>query len=91
MKSKPSKNRAASPDSNQGEGDKLSAQRFNDMQKSFVESPKGKDAIDHADQLSPKALQEAEAAERAGRSRAHGEDPAVTRDPTPSRSSNAQD
>ena len=62
MKSKSSKSRPAAPGGNQGEGDKRSADRFNDMQKRFVESPKGKDAIDHADQLNPSAQREAEAA-----------------------------
>jgi len=66
---------------NQGEGDKKSAERYNDMQKDFVNSEQGRDEIERAGQMNPGEQREAEAAEQEGKSRAKGEDPAVKRKP----------
>ncbi len=64
---------------NQGEGDKESARRFNEAEQSFVKSRRGEQAIAQAGDVDPDEVEELEQAERAGRARTRGEDPAVTR------------
>lgn len=64
---------------NQGEGDKASARRFNEAEQAFVQSEQGRQAIDQAGQEDEATQREDRAAEEAGRARAKGEDPAVTR------------
>lgn len=64
---------------NQGEGDKESARRFNEAEQNFVNSRHGERAIARAGDVDPAQAKELEQAERAGRARARGEDPAVTR------------
>ena len=67
---------------NQGEGDKQSAKRYNEAQQSFVHSSRGQAAIDEAGELTPEQVAEGKRAERAGKARAKGEDPAVRRQGT---------
>ncbi|MCC7121124.1 MAG: hypothetical protein IT493_06165 [Gammaproteobacteria bacterium] len=62
---------------NQGEGDKVSARRYNEAQKAFVQSSRGREAIADAGDLDATQAQEGEQAEAAGRARARGEDPAI--------------
>ena len=64
---------------NQGEGDKASAERFNQMEADFVQSERGQKAIKTAIDLDDDEKDALEAAEREGKARAKGEDPAVTR------------
>lgn len=61
---------------NQGEGDQASARRFNEAQQSFVKSRRGEQAVAQAGDAEPDEAQELK---QAGRARARGEDPAVTR------------
>jgi hypothetical protein len=64
---------------NQGEGDYEAARRYDEAQRRFVESGKVEKA---AEEAAPRDAAEAEALERAeeaGKSRSHGEDPAVQR------------
>ena len=65
---------------NQGEGDKISAERFNQMEKEFVQSDRGRKAIDKGVDVDDEERIELEEAERQGKARAKGEDPAVKRD-----------
>jgi hypothetical protein len=68
-----------SSDRNQGEGDKESARRYNEQQRAFVNSDEGQRAIEDAGEVAPEEEAALERAEEAGKSRAKGEDPAVTR------------
>jgi hypothetical protein len=63
----------------QGEGDYESARRFNRAERQFVESGKVEEAARRAAPRNAKEASELKAAERAGRSRAKGLDPADTR------------
>ena len=67
---------------NQGEGDKESAERFNRMETNFVQSERGRQAIETAGDVDDSEAESLAEAERQGKSRAKGEDPAVTRDGT---------
>lgn len=62
---------------NQGEGDRESAERYNEATRKFVESGRVEQAARDADGMDP---DEAAEAERAGRERAKEVDPAVQRD-----------
>ena len=64
---------------NQGEGDQASARRFNEAEQSFVKSRRGEQAVAQAGDAEPDEAQELKQADRAGRARARGEGPAVTR------------
>lgn len=67
------------PADNQGEGDKRSAERFNKEEQNFVQSEHGRAMIDKAGEVDPSEERHLSEAERAGRARTKGEDPAVTR------------
>ena len=62
---------------NQGEGDRISAGRYNEATREFVESGKVEEAAEQAAGQDP---QEAVNSERAGREHAKEEDPAVHRE-----------
>ena len=62
---------------NQGEGDRESAERYNEATRKFVDSGKVEQAARDAEKIDP---QEAARAERAGKERAKEDDPAVQRD-----------
>lgn len=62
----------------QGEGDYEAARRYDKAQKEFVESGQVDDAAAAAAPRSKQEEQAMEQAEEAGRSRAKGEDPAVS-------------
>ena len=62
---------------NQGEGDRESAKRYNRNTQEFVESGKVDEAAKRAGDADPKEL---EKAEKAGKKRARELDPAVERD-----------
>ena len=62
---------------NQGEGDRESAQHYNEATRKFVESGKVDEAARQADEQDN---EEAERSERAGKERAREFDPAVQRD-----------
>jgi len=64
------------PDTKQGEGDRESAERYNEATRDFVDSGKVDDAPDPAGQPE----EAAEWAERKGKSRARELDPEVHRD-----------
>ena len=81
--SKEKSRKAPQAGKNQGEGDKESARRYNEMQKQFVNSSEGREAIEHAGEVDEDEQATLEQAERAGKSRSKGEDPAVTRRPSP--------
>jgi hypothetical protein len=66
-----------SPERNQGEGDKKSAERYNESAQAFVKSGKVKRA---AEEAAGQDGVEAETTERMGRERAKEEDPALRRD-----------
>ncbi|MBI4697234.1 MAG: hypothetical protein HY749_24780 [Gammaproteobacteria bacterium] len=70
---------ARNGDKNQGEGNRDAAQQYNEAQRAFVSSERGREAIRHAGDLDDDARRAAEAAERKGRAHAKDEDPAVTR------------
>lgn len=61
----------------QGEGDRESAREYNEATRDFVESGKVDEAAKKAGEQDPA---EAERAEKEGRERARGEDPALRRD-----------
>ena len=77
MAKKPNESRSGK---NQGEGDKKSARRFNEKERAFVDSERGRDAIRSGDRpktsKEERELQDAEAA--AGR-RARENDPEESR------------
>ena len=75
----PDAKRAEKTVENQGEGDKESAEKFNKMETDFVQSERGKRAIDTVINLDEEEQAEGEKAEREGKARTKGEDPAVTR------------
>lgn len=81
MSKYPSSPGTAPEPENQGEGDRKSAKRYNDEQRNFVDSPRGKSAIADAGKVDPKEQKALEEAERAGLKRAKEEDPAVLRRP----------
>lgn len=64
---------------NQGEGDQESAERFNNMEQAFVHSERGRQAIENVIELDDDEEAVLEAAERKGKARSKGEDPAVSR------------
>ena len=66
---------------NQGEGDKASAKRFNEAEQAFVQSPAGREAVEHVGEEDAATQAEDRAAERATRARAKEEDPAVMQRP----------
>lgn len=65
------------PGKNQGEGDRESAERYNEATRKFVDSGKVDKAARDAANQDPK---EAEKSERIGRQHAKEEDPSVKRD-----------
>jgi hypothetical protein len=65
---------------NGGEGDRESARRFNKAEKEFVNSGKGKKAMQKTRRRGDKTADEDLKAERKARARAKEHDPAVTRD-----------
>jgi hypothetical protein len=65
--------------SNHGEGDPEAAERFNSAEQRFVDSTRGKQKIEQGAKVRPEEEAELAKAEKAGRERAKGEDPAVTR------------
>jgi hypothetical protein len=65
---------------NGGEGDRESARRFNKTEREFVESGKGKKAIQEARRRGVESGDVDIKAERKARARAKEHDPAVTRD-----------
>ncbi|MDT8387550.1 MAG: hypothetical protein RQ736_08555 [Thiogranum sp.] len=71
------KTKGASGSENQGEGDRKSAERYNEETHEFVKSGKVEDAAEGAAGQDP---QEAERSEQAGRERAREVDPAVHRE-----------
>lgn len=73
MKSKPTRNAPG----NQGEGNREAARRFNDAQHRFAASGKVRKAAAEATPDDGAEAAELARAERAGRSRAKGEDPTV--------------
>ncbi len=75
MTSDPKKQRPGS--NNQGEGDRESAERYNEATREFVESGKVEEASERVAGQDPR---EAESSERAGRERAKEEDPALHRE-----------
>jgi hypothetical protein len=64
---------------NQGEGDRESARRYNEAQQNFVESPRGRSAINQAGDVKPNERKALEAAEKVGLAHVKEEDPAVLR------------
>lgn len=66
-----------SRDANQGEGDRVSAARYNEEAEKFAKSGKVKEAARKASRQDPR---EAERSERAGRKHAKEEDPNVHRE-----------
>jgi hypothetical protein len=78
MAKKPSEPRSGK---NQGEGDRESARRFNEKERAFVESERGRNSIKSGDR--PKTREEErdlEDAEEAARHRARENDPEESRD-----------
>lgn len=75
----PGAQRSEQQPKNQGEGDKESAERFNKMEQEFVQSERGRQAIESVVELDDAEQDALEAAEREGKARAKGEDPAVSR------------
>lgn len=71
------RNKQHSSGKNQGEGDRESAERYNEASQDFVKSGKVKEAAQRAKGQDP---QEARHSEHEGKRRAKEEDPAVTRD-----------
>jgi len=71
------KGSAPAPGKNQGEGDKASAKRYNQEQQAFVQSGRGKRAIEQAGNVPAADVPELADAEASGKARAKGEDPAV--------------
>ncbi len=69
--------KGTSSSENQGEGDRKSAERYNEQTREFVKSGKVEDAAEEAAGQDP---QKAERSEKAGRERAREVDPAVHRD-----------
>ena len=65
--------------SNHGEGDPEAAERFNSAEQRFVDSTRGKQKIQQGTKVRPDEEADLAKAEKAGRERAKGEDPAVTR------------
>jgi hypothetical protein len=70
---------AKQPTSNHGEGDPEAAERFNSAEQQFVDSTRGKQKIQKGAHVRPEEEAELAKAEKIGRERAKGEDPAVTR------------
>jgi hypothetical protein len=65
--------------SNHGEGNPEAAARFNSAEQKFVDSTRGKQKIQEGAHVRPEEEADLAKAEKAGRERAKGEDPAVTR------------
>ena len=63
-------------DSNHGEGNPEAAQEFNANEQAFVNSPRGKKKIEEGPKVSPEDEASLLEAERLGRERAKGDDPA---------------
>ena len=64
---------------NQGEGDREAARRFNEAQRDFAESPRGRSAINHAGDVAPNEREALEDAEKVGLAHVKEEDPEVLR------------
>ena len=62
---------------NQGEGDKESDKRYRERTEKFVNSPKGKEKIRHAGDVSEEEAKQLRKAEDQAKLRAKGEDPQV--------------
>ncbi|HLU77733.1 MAG TPA: hypothetical protein VKZ48_07515 [Burkholderiales bacterium] len=67
----------ADKDPIQGEGDYTAAKHYNERTKQFVQSGKVEQAADEAAPQSQQEAQEMREAERAGKRRCKGEDPAL--------------
>jgi hypothetical protein len=65
---------------NQGEGDRRSARHFNEQQREFVESERGREAIADNRELDPAAARRESAAATKAKLRARENDPEETRD-----------
>jgi hypothetical protein len=65
----------------QGEGDYEAGRRYDEAQKRFVESGKVEQAAEDAAPESAEQAKDLERAEEVGKSRAKGDDPAITRQP----------
>lgn len=74
MKAKPT---TPTPDTNQGEGDKDAARRYNEDQTEFVKSGAVPDAARRAAPRSDEEADDLLQAEQTGRRKAKGEDPTV--------------
>ena len=59
---------------NQGEGNRDAARRFDQAEKSFVESERGKRQIKRAGEVTPQEAEVLEGAEQIGQSHSKGED-----------------
>jgi len=70
----------AKDNQNQGEGDRKSARRYNERTEKFVESKKGKKAMDKDPLPTAEDKQAAKDAEKKGLDRAREKDPQVVRD-----------
>jgi hypothetical protein len=78
MTKKPSEPRSGE---NQGEGDRESARRFNEKERAFVESKRGRDAIRSGNPpKTPEEERDLEDAEEAAHRRARENDPEESRD-----------
>jgi hypothetical protein len=61
----------------QGEGDKESDRKYRERTEQFLKSKKGRDAIEHAGDLSEEEARRLRKAEQKGKSRAKDEDPQI--------------
>ena len=66
--------------SNHGEGDPEAAERFNSAEQRFVDSTRGKQKIQQGAKVRPEEEADLAKAEKTGRERAKGEDPAAAID-----------
>jgi hypothetical protein len=67
--------------SNQGEGNRSADRRYREATEKFVNSPRGREEIANAGEVSPEEQREIEQAEREAGQRAKEHDPAERRDP----------
>jgi len=75
-----SKKQSTAATDNQGEGDRRSARRFNEQQREFVESKRGREAIADSQELDAEAARKARAAAARAKQRSREHDPEETRD-----------
>ena len=66
---------------NQGEGNRSADRRYREATEKFVNSPRGREEIDAAGDVSPEEQREIEQAEREAKQRAKEHDPAERMDP----------